>query len=91
MTEQTPQLSERQPSDAQLRSSIRMLNQIAANQRHFEDEDQAAAAVAAHLKKFWARSMKQQIIGFVAEGGGAELSAVALNAIEKLQGINDGR
>lgn len=45
MTDRHPQTN-----DPQLRSSIRMINQIAANQRHFDSDDQAAAAAAAHLK-----------------------------------------
>ena len=84
MTDQKSHWFEQQLSDPQLRSSIRMLNQIAANQRHFANDDQAAEAVAAHLKKFWARSMKQQMVEFVAAGGGSELSPIALQAIGKL-------
>lgn len=71
--------------DPQLQSCIRMLNQIAANQQHFDNDEQAAAAVANHLKKFWARSMKQQIIAFAEEDEGQELSAIARRAVVLLR------
>ena len=45
---------------SQLDSLIRMVNQIAANNTHRGDT--AAEYVHTHLKKFWARSMKRQII-----------------------------
>lgn len=71
--------------DPQLKSSIRMLNQIAANQTHYADDEQAAAAVANHLKKFWARGMKQQIIAFAEADQGQELSPIALRAADLLK------
>lgn len=71
--------------DAQLQSSIRMINQIAANQKHFDDTEQAAAAVAAHLRKFWARSMKQEIMAFAEKDEGRALSTVAHRALELLK------
>ncbi|MEX1057002.1 MAG: formate dehydrogenase subunit delta [Natronospirillum sp.] len=66
--------------DPQLHSSIRMINQIAANQTHHDNDEQAAEAVAAHLKKFWARGMKQQIIEFAATDDVGEISAIARRA-----------
>ena len=39
--------------------------------------------VATHIKKFWARSMKQQIINY-AESDGLELSPVSRLAVKRL-------
>lgn len=65
----------------QLTSLIRMVNQIAANNTHIGDESEAAQMVANHLGKFWARSMKQQIIEY-REHDGSELLPVANQAIQ---------
>jgi len=70
--------------DPQLQSSIRMLNQIAANLTYFADDEQAAAAVASHLNKFWARSMKQQIIAFAEEDEEQKLCTIAQRAVALL-------
>lgn len=70
-------------SDQQLQHLIRMVNQISANNLHHGDEEQAAEVVATHLRKFWARSMKQQIIEY-AEADGLELSPVSRLAVKRL-------
>lgn len=51
-------------SHSQLNQLISMANQIADNNRHQGDEAAVANFVASHLKRFWARSMKQQIIDY---------------------------
>ena len=65
----------------QLDTLIKMANQIAANNEHFSPDD-ATDYVANHLRRFWARSMKQMIIDYV-EQDGSQLSPVAKQAIEK--------
>lgn len=65
----------------QLTSLIKMANQIAANNTHIGDDAEAAAMVANHLTKFWARSMKQQIIAYQ-QNDGSELLPIASQAIE---------
>ncbi len=62
---------------------IKMVNQIAANNLHHGDIDEAAGMVCGHLQKFWARPMKQQIIGYLQEGG-PDLSDTARRAVEML-------
>lgn len=64
----------------QLTSLIKMVNQIAANNSYIGDQDAEAEMVANHLRKFWARSMKQQIKSYL-ESNGSELSAVAKQAV----------
>jgi formate dehydrogenase subunit delta len=61
---------------------VRMANQIAANYVALP-HDQAAAAVAKHLRSFWAPSMRDDIRAYVATGG-AGLSDVATTAIIQL-------
>ncbi|NWO54953.1 formate dehydrogenase subunit delta [Chromohalobacter israelensis] len=69
-------------SDQQLRHLIHMVNQIAANQ--YGDPSTAAQRVTTHLQKFWARSMKAQIIDYL-DSDGAELSPVAREAVADLK------
>ncbi|MDW5376999.1 formate dehydrogenase subunit delta [Halomonas sp. HP20-15] len=69
-------------SDQQLQQLVKMVNQIAANQHG--EEAQAAQRVATHLQKFWARSMKAQIIAYLDEGG-AELTPLAREAVLRLK------
>ncbi|MBJ7275032.1 formate dehydrogenase subunit delta [Marinobacter salarius] len=70
-------------SDQQLQNLIKMINQISDNNLHHGDESEAAEVVATHIKKFWARSMKQQISDY-ATSGGDELNAVSRLAVERL-------
>lgn len=51
-------------SHSQLDQLVSMANQIADNNGHQGDETVVADFVALHLKRFWARSMKQQIIDY---------------------------
>lgn len=67
----------------QLTSLIKMANQIAANNTHIGDDAAEAKMVADHLTKFWARSMKAQIIEYK-ETDGSELLPIASRAIEML-------
>ncbi|KAA1174252.1 formate dehydrogenase subunit delta [Marinobacter salinexigens] len=71
-------------SNDQLHHLIVMVNQISSNLHHTGTDDEAAEAVAGHLKKFWARSMKQMIIEY-ADQDGSELSPLSREAVAKLQ------
>ena len=73
-------------SDQQLNNLIKMLDQIIANNLHQGDDDKVADVVADHLHKFWARSMKQQIITYANESP-AELSALARSTVAKLKAL----
>ncbi|MGZ4598009.1 MAG: formate dehydrogenase subunit delta [Actinomycetes bacterium] len=64
-------------------SLVRMANQIAANVAH-HPPDQAAAEVAAHLRAFWAPSMRTRLAEWVDEGGSG-LDPVAEAAVERLR------
>lgn len=69
-------------TNKQLDTLITMVNQISANNAHYEPED-AAERVSKHLKAFWARSMKQMIITYLAENG-SELSPISKQSVELL-------
>tara|TARA_R110000772_G_scaffold73551_1_gene160845 strand:+ start:248 stop:466 length:219 start_codon:yes stop_codon:yes gene_type:complete len=71
-------------SDQQLNNLIKMLDQIIANNLHHGDDEKVTDIAADHLNKFWARSMKQQIIAYAIENP-AELSALARSTIAKLE------
>lgn len=75
-------MTEQAVSEDQLHHLIRMANQIGANAPTLNDED-AVDFVVQHLRKFWARSMKQQIAEY-ASAGGEDLSPIALAAVRKL-------
>ncbi|ANG62727.1 formate dehydrogenase [Marinobacterium aestuarii] len=68
----------------QLDTLIHMANQIADNNSHYGTQEEAAIRVAAHLKKFWARSMKQQIIAYLQQDG-SNLTPLAQTAITQMQ------
>lgn len=70
-------------SDQQLQNLIKMINQISDNNLHHGDEAEAAEVVATHIRKFWARSMKQQISDY-AMSDGTDLNTVSRLAVKRL-------
>lgn len=62
---------------------VKMINQIAANTPAIGNEDAAAAAVAAHIKKFWAKPMRVAIKRYL-EADGGELNKRAAQAVRLL-------
>lgn len=62
---------------------VRMVDQIAANQRHRPD-DVAVATVAEHLRLFWAPSMRKDLEAAV-DAGTVELDPVARAAVDRLR------
>jgi len=73
--------------DTELDHLIKMINQIADNiatGQNTHDDAATAQQVADHIKRFWARSMKQQIITYAADDG-AKLTNVAQAATRYLQ------
>ncbi|WIX33051.1 formate dehydrogenase subunit delta [Salinicola sp. JS01] len=68
-------------------SLIKMINQISLNNRHHGDDAQAAEQVATHLKKFWARPMKRDIIAYADEDG-SQLDPVSKLAVERLKALS---
>lgn len=60
-----------------------MLEQIAANFCWETDQERAAGAVAAHMKRFWSPDMRAQV-AVAAASGSIELGPVALAATRLL-------
>lgn len=73
-------------SDPQVTNLIKMIDQIIANNLHHGDDDQVTDVAAAHLQKFWARSMKQQIIAYTNDSPN-QLSPLARMTIAKLEAV----
>ena len=62
---------------------VRMVNQIAANVAH-HPHDRAVAEITAHLRSFWAPSMRADLVAYV-DGGGSDLTPLAAAAAEQLR------
>ena len=62
---------------------VKMANEIGAFFASEPDPEQAANAVAGHLRRFWDPRMRAQIVAHQAAGG-AGLSDLARNAVAKL-------
>ena len=74
-------------SRTELQHLIKMMNQISANMALAESDESgelAAAKVADHIKRFWARSMREIIISY-AESDGEELQPVSMKAVGLLK------
>ncbi|MDP6416243.1 MAG: formate dehydrogenase subunit delta [Gammaproteobacteria bacterium] len=67
-------------TDAELKHLIKMLNQISANLARGDSEEQDAARVADHVRRFWAPSMRAKIADYAAldEDALADLSKRAI-------------
>ncbi len=61
---------------------VHMANQIAKFFASYPHEE-AVAGVADHLKKFWEKRMREQLLAYVASGGGG-LHELALEAVRRL-------
>jgi formate dehydrogenase subunit delta len=70
--------------NGELQRLIAMANQIADNLRPAAADDAAAAGlVANHIRLFWARSMKAQLLDYLAKDG-TELNTVARLALASI-------
>lgn len=66
-------------SHSQLDQLIIMANQIADN-NHLDTDAESIEFIATHIKKFWARSMKKELIAYAKEGGD-KLNLLATQAV----------
>ncbi len=64
----------------ELQTLVKMANQIAAN---FSFYDDAVERTTRHLQRFWAPSLRQQMINHVAAGGSG-LEDLAMQAAQRL-------
>jgi formate dehydrogenase subunit delta len=61
---------------------VHMANQIAQFFASYPREE-AVAGVAEHIQKFWEKRMRQQLNGYVAQGG-TGLDELVLEAVKRL-------
>ncbi|MDU0353162.1 formate dehydrogenase subunit delta [Paraglaciecola aquimarina] len=61
---------------------VKMVNQIATNNSH-QTQQESVALIVNHLTKFWALSMKKQIIDY-AKQDGKDLLPLAMLSINEL-------
>lgn len=61
---------------------ITMANQIGAFFNPYPDHEQVQKDIARHLNRYWALSMRKQIVLYVEEKAGAGLEANVIEAIK---------
>jgi formate dehydrogenase subunit delta len=66
-----------------IKTLIRMANQIGDFFAAFPDHDEALQGIAAHLQRFWEPRMRQALLAHVDAAGGEGLRPVVLAAIAK--------
>ncbi len=62
-----------------------MANQIGSFFETSVDREDVAKGIALHLKNFWDPRMRRQIIGYVKESGGPDLTEAVRKAVLILQ------
>lgn len=62
---------------------VTMANQIGDFFKFFPDQEQAKKDIAQHLSRFWAQSMRQQILAHVRNNNGEGLEAIVQDAIKQ--------
>jgi len=62
---------------------VRMANEIAVQFRHWKDQEEAATAIAAHIRKFWAPRMVADLLSQVRTDAQA-IDPLAIAAAHKL-------
>lgn len=70
-------------TDSELAHLIKMANQIAANANPYGGEEKTAEAVAAHIERFWAPSMREKLTDY-AKSDGEELDQAVSSALNIL-------
>jgi formate dehydrogenase subunit delta len=59
----------------------KMANQIGSYYATEPKRDEALKSIATHLRRFWDPRMRRQILAYIEESGGHELSPITLEAI----------
>ncbi len=73
--------------DSELAHLIKMANQIAANANPYGGEEKTAEAVASHIERFWAPSMREKLADY-AISSGEELNGSVVRALDLLSADN---
>lgn len=69
--------------DSELAHLIKMSNQIAANANPYGGEEKTAEAVASHIERFWAPSMREKLTDYCVSDG-EELNSIVVQALNLL-------
>lgn len=67
----------------QINQLVTMANQIGDFFKSFPDQVQARKDIALHISRFWAQSMREQILRHVLENNGAGLESVVQESIRE--------
>ncbi|HEV7704960.1 MAG TPA: formate dehydrogenase subunit delta [Gemmatimonadaceae bacterium] len=59
----------------------KMANQIASYYASEPNREEALTSIATHLRRFWDPRMRRQLLQYLDETGGHDLSPIALEAI----------
>jgi formate dehydrogenase subunit delta len=62
---------------------VTMANQIGDFFKAEPDETQAQKDIAMHLKRFWARQMRNELVTHINQTRGEGLQSIVINAIQK--------
>ncbi|MEZ0233160.1 MAG: formate dehydrogenase subunit delta [Methylophilaceae bacterium] len=62
---------------------IKMANQIGEFFLAYPDTEQAKLDIVSHIKRFWALSMRKQIVEYVTEEQGTALQPLVVDAIKE--------
>ncbi|OAM52747.1 formate dehydrogenase [Methylovorus sp. MM2] len=62
---------------------IKMANQIGEFFFAYPDAEQAKLDIVSHIKRFWALSMRKQIVEYVTEEQGTALQPLVVDAIKE--------
>lgn len=66
----------------QIERLITMANQIGDFYQAFPDENEAQQEIAQHLKKFWAKSMRDEMLEHVDQHEGEGVNPIVLAAVK---------
>jgi len=64
---------------------IKMANQIGDFFRAYPDSEQAKQDIASHIKRFWSKAMRQELMAYVNQGHGSDLQPIVDAAIRENQ------
>jgi formate dehydrogenase subunit delta len=62
---------------------VRLVNEIAV-QFHGRPQDEAASAIATHIRMFWDPRMRAKLLAHVEDGGAVDLDPLAAAAVDLL-------
>jgi formate dehydrogenase subunit delta len=62
---------------------VTMANQVGDFFKAEPDETQAQKDIAMHLKRFWARQMRNELVTHINQTSGEGLQPIVINAIQK--------